>query len=126
MRTAAALLALACLAPAPGVAAQTASGFSNALEDFEKRFPPVKKNAAAGELEALALLFGMDWRADDPKAEHPSREDLDAYRQAGFSSWLDSQVKTSDDWIAPPPSRLKALVESKRPVLARAVALLEK
>jgi hypothetical protein len=117
-----AALAFAILSTPLG--ALTEKDSSKRLEDFEKRFPAVKKNAAAEELERLALAFGIDWNSGG--GEHPVKEDLDAYRQAGFGSWLDAQLKTSDDSIGPPPPRLKELLERRQSVLTRMVGLLER
>ncbi|HYT31723.1 MAG TPA: hypothetical protein VEO37_03950, partial [Thermoanaerobaculia bacterium] len=94
------------------------------LEEFEKKFPAVTKNAAAEELERLARALGIDWNSGS--GEHPAKEALDAYRQAGFGSWLDAQLKTSDDSIAPPPPQLKELLERRQGVLTGMVVLFER
>jgi hypothetical protein len=122
MRRFSAALALAMLSARLGGLPQKDS--SKRLEEFERNFPAVTKNAAAEELERLALALGIDWNSGG--GEHPMKEDLDAYRQAGFGSWLDAQLKTSDDSIAPPPPRLKELLERRQSVLTRMVSLLER
>src|SRR6266511_678122 len=73
-------------------------------ENPDKRLTLSKKNAAAEELESLVLALGLDAHRNDPSAEHPSREDLEAYQGAGFGSWLDGQLKTDDDSIASVPA----------------------
>jgi hypothetical protein len=40
--------------------AQAQEGPTKWLEDFEKKYPRVEKNAAAEELEKLALVLGID------------------------------------------------------------------
>jgi len=115
-------LILAMLSTRLGALSQKDS--SKRLEEFEKRFPAVTKNAAAQELERLARALGIDWNSGS--GEHPIKGDLDAYRQAGFGSWLDSQLKTSDDSIAPPPPRLKELLDRRQALLTRMVGLLER
>jgi len=107
-------------------AGQTSEGISKAPVGFEKRFPPVKKNAAAEDLEKLSLALGLDSHPSDPAADHPTTEDQDAYRQASIGTWLDAQVKTSEDSIAAPPERLNAFLQERRVILQRVVALLEK
>jgi hypothetical protein len=119
LRTRAAGLLL-CLAAA-GAAAQ--EGPAKWIADFEKKFPPVEKNAAAEELERLGLALGLDpygGAGDD----HPLKEDRDAYLQAAFGTWLDSQVKVSDDSIALPPPRLAEFLEKRQASVWRVVTLL--
>jgi hypothetical protein len=106
--------------------AQAQDGPPKWLEDFEKRFPPVKKNAAAEDLERLSLGLGLDPRPKDPDADHPTKEDQDAYRQAEVGAWLDTQVKTSDDSITSAPARLKEFLQERQPILQRVVGLLKK
>jgi hypothetical protein len=103
---------------------QTQEGPAKWLEEFEKKFPPTKKNATAEELERLSLALGIGAPTDDRDTAHPAKEDSDAYRQAGFGAWLDAQVKSSDDSIGAAPPRLRAFLESHQPALARVVALL--
>jgi hypothetical protein len=98
---------------------------SKLLQDFEKRFPPPKKNSAAEEVERLSIALGIDWASDD-QSEHPTKEDADAYNQAGVGSWLDSQLKTSDDFIAPPPSRLQEYLQKHQTPLWQLAARLER
>ena len=76
-------------------------------------------------MERLALALGIEVNADDPNAEHPSKEDADAYNQASFASWLDAQVRTSDDFIAPPPPRLKDFLERRQSALWHLAGRLE-
>jgi hypothetical protein len=119
-------IAAILLARSAGAAGQTSEGTSKALEELEKRFPPVKKNAAAEDLERLGLALGLDSHPKDPAADHPAKEDQDAYRQASAGAWLDAQVKTSDDSIAAPPARLNEFLQQRRAILQRIVGLLEK
>lgn len=93
------------------------------IEEFEKKFPPVGKNAAAQELERLSLTLGLDPYGESGD-EHPSKEDLDAYRQAAFGTWLDAQIKASDDSIALPPPRLAEFLEKRQATVWRVVTLL--
>ncbi len=121
------LFVAAILSAGPAWAAgQTSEGISKAMVEFEKRFPPVKKNAAAEDLERLSLALGLDSHPKDPAADHPTKEDQDAYRQASAGAWLDAQVKTSDDSIAAPPAPLNEFLQQRRAILQRVVGLLEK
>jgi hypothetical protein len=79
---------------------------SKLLQDFEKRFPATQKNSAAEEVGRQAIALGVDWDSGED-AEHPTKDDAGAYNQAAFGSWLNSQLKTSDDFIAPPPAKLQ-------------------
>ena len=108
---------------ATGAAAQENS--AKWFDEFSKSFPPVEKNAAAEDLESLSLALGFDARgaAGD---EHPTKEDLDTNRQLGFGSWLDAQIKTSDDVIGQPPPRLVAFLQKRESTLWRVVGLLER
>jgi hypothetical protein len=113
-------VAVMVLAIASSLRGQTRDGPTRWLEDFEKRFPPAGKNAAAEEVERLALALGVDWRSDSSSPEdHPAKEDLEAYAQAQFGSWLDAQIRTSDDSIASPPARLKEYFERRDAIVAR-------
>ena len=106
--------------------AQTQGTSSQWFEEFERRFPPTKKNAAAADVERLALALGIELHPNDPDAEHPTKEDADAYTQAGFASWLDAQVKTSDDFIAPAPAGMRVFLESHQSSLASLAGRLQK
>jgi hypothetical protein len=119
LRTAVAGLLL-CLVAA-GAAAQ--DGPAKWIKDFEKKFPPLEKNAAAVELERLSLALGLDpyGEAGD---EHPLKADRDAYLQAAFGTWLDSQLKTSDDSIGLPPPRLAEFLDTRQATVWRVVTLL--
>ena len=117
---------LALMIARSSIRAQIQEGSPRWLEDFEKRFPPIKKNAAAEDVERLSLALGLDPWPSDSGAEHPTQEDQEAYRQAGAGGWLDEQVKASDDSIAAPPAKLKEFLEKRRSVLQRVVGLLEK
>jgi hypothetical protein len=104
------------LSPALVVALASSAGFaqenaSKLLQDFEKRFPPTKKNSAAEEVDRLSIELGIDWATGD-QAEHPTKEDADAYSQAAVGTWLDSQLKTSDDFIAPPSLKLQQFLQN--------------
>ncbi len=95
-------------------------------ENPDKRMALSKKNAAAEELESLVLAFGLDAHREDPSAEHPLREDIEAYQRAGFGSWLDAQLKTADDSIAPVPASIRSFLDKRQPTLWRVVGLLER
>jgi hypothetical protein len=95
-------------------------------ENPDKRLALSKKNAAAEELESLVLALGLDAHRTDPSAQHPSREDLDAYQHAGFGSWLDAQLRTADDSIAAVPASIQSFLEKRQPTLWRVVGLLER
>jgi hypothetical protein len=95
-------------------------------ENPEKRLSLSKKNAAAEELESLILALGLDAHRGDPSAEHPSREDLEAYQRAGLGSWLDAQLRTADDSIASVPASIRSFLEKRQPTLWRVVGLLER
>jgi hypothetical protein len=114
---------------APGILAMLLSAGLSAqqeklAESPEKRLALSKKNAAAEELESLVLALGLDANRGDPSAEHPSKEDLDAYQRAGFGSWLDAQLKTADDSISPVPANIRTFLEKRQPTLWRVAALL--
>jgi hypothetical protein len=113
--------ALAALAPAGAQGPQ-----ARPTGDPDSRMAPTRKNAAAEEVESLALALGLDARRSEPTAEHPARDDRDAYWRAGFGSWLDAQLKTSDDSIASPPAALQAFLERRQPTVWRIVAALER
>jgi hypothetical protein len=85
-----------------------------------------KKNPAAEELESFLLALGLDAHRKDPSAEHPSREDVEAYQRAGFGPWLDAQLKTANDSIASAPSSIRSFLEQRQPTLWRVVGLLER
>ena len=95
-------------------------------ENPDKRLALSKKNAAAEELESLVLALGLDAHRMDSSAEHPSREDLEAYQRAGLGSWLDAQLKTADDSIASVPASIQSFLEKRQPTLWRVVGLLER
>lgn len=95
-------------------------------ENPDKRLAPSKKNAAAEELESLVLALGLDAHRKDPSAQHPSREDLEAYQHAAFGSWLDAQLRTADDSIAAVPASFQSFLEKRQPTLWRVVGLLER
>lgn len=122
VRLAAGLLAALVAATAP---AQTPEGPAKWLGELEKKFPPADKNAAAEQVERLALALGVDRKTESKVPDdHPAKEDLDLYRQAGFLSWLQAQVKTSDDSIAPPSPGLKGFLERQQSVLSHMVSVL--
>ncbi len=106
------------------------AGSSGAQEkppgDPDKRLALSKKNAAAEELESLVLSLGLDAHPKDPSAEHPSREDREAYQRAGFGSWLDARLKTADDSITPVPASLQSFLEKRQPTVGRVAGLLER
>ena len=92
-----------------------------------KRTPaPSKKNAAAEDLESLVLALGLDPRSGDSSADHPSREDLEAYQRAGFGSWLEAQLKSPDDSIASAPASIQSFLERLQPTVWRVASLLER
>lgn len=113
--------ALAALAPAGAQGLQ-----ARPIGDPDSRMAPTRKNAAAEEVESLALALGLDARRSEPTAEHPAREDQEAYQRADFGSWLDAQLKASDDSIASPPAALQAFLERRQPTVWRIVAALER
>lgn len=122
-RVAVAMLALA-VARASLLDAQASDSAAKLLEEFEKKYPPTQKNAAAEEFEGLALDLGIALESSDQDASRPVKEDEDAYRQAGFSTWLDAQVRGSDDGIGVPPPRMNQYLETHQAALARMVGLL--
>lgn len=109
-----------CLAAA-GSRAQ--EGPAKWIQDFEKKFPPVEKNAAAEELERLSLALGLDPYGESGD-EHPAKEDLEAYRQAAVLSWLETQLRTSDDSIGAPPPRLSDFLDKRQATVWRVATLL--
>jgi hypothetical protein len=92
----------------------------------ERTLVPSRKNAAAEELESLVLPLGLDPRSGDPTAEHPSREDLEAFQRAGFGSWLEAQFKLPDDSIASVPANIQSFLERRQPTVWRVASLLER
>ena len=95
-------------------------------ENPDSRLTLSKENAAAEELESLVLGLGLDPHRKDPSAEHPTREDREAYERAGFASWLDAQLRGADDTIAPAPANFRSFLEKRQPTLWRVVGLLER
>ena len=119
----------AFIALAPGILAVLLSAGAQEqpekpAENPEKRLALTKKNAAAEELESLVLALGLDAHPNDPSAEHPSREDLEAYQLASLGLWLDAQLRTSDDSIASAPANMRSFLEKRQPTLLRVVGLL--
>lgn len=92
----------------------------------ERRLVPSRKNAAAEDLESLVLALGLDPHSEDSSAEHPSREDLEAYQKAGFGSWLEAQLKSADDSIASVPASIQSFLERRQPTVWRVASLLER
>jgi hypothetical protein len=120
------VLALICLPAALAASpAPAQEGSSKLLQDFEKRFPPTKKNSAAEEVERQSLALGIDW-ASGADAEHPTKEAADAYNQAAVGAWLDAQLKTSDDFIASAPSKLQEFLANHQTSLWQLVGRLER
>jgi hypothetical protein len=115
-------LFLAVAAAATAAAAQ--DDWSKRVEDFEKRYPRTEKNAAAEEVEQLSLALGIDW-SPASEGEHPTKEDGDEYLAAGFNTWLDAQVRTSDDLIAAPPPSLTSFLEKRQGPLWKLTGRLE-
>lgn len=101
-------------------------GQEKPAENPDKPLALSKKNAAAEELESLVLALGLDAHRGDSSAEHPSREDLEAYQRASFLSWLDTQLRTADDSISPVPASIRSFLETRQPTLWRVVGLLER
>jgi len=95
-------------------------------EDPDSRLALSKKSATAEELESLVLALGLDANPKEPSAEHPSREDREAYHRSAFWSWLDAQLKTADDSIASVPASFQSFLEKRQPTLWRVVGLLER
>lgn len=92
----------------------------------ERRLVPSRKNAAAEDLESLVLALGLDPRREESSAEHPSKEDVDAYQGAGFGSWLDTQLKSADDSISSVPANIQSYLEKRQQTVWRVTALLER
>jgi len=115
------LLAIALTSPS-GLAQENASKL---LKDFEKRFPPTKKNSAAEEVERLSIALGIDW-APRSKGRHPSEEDSARYNAAGFNTWLDAQVTTPDESIAAAPPQMIAFLEERQAALWQLTRRLER
>ncbi len=90
----------------------------------ERTLAPSRKNAAAEDLELLVLALGLDPRSGDPTAEHPSKEDFEAYQKASFGSWLEAQIKSPDDSIAPLPASIQSFLERRQPTVWRIASLL--
>jgi hypothetical protein len=87
---------------------------------------PSRKNAAAEDLESLVLGLGLDSRRGDSSAEHPSKEDSEAYQRAGIGSWLEAQIKSPDDSIASAPASIQRFLERRQPTVWRVTSLLER
>jgi len=83
-------------------------------ENPDKRLALSKKNAAAEELESLVLALGLDAHRGDSSAEHPSREDLEAYsgRASGRGS---TRMRAADDSIGPVPASTQSFLETRQP-----------
>jgi hypothetical protein len=85
-----------------------------------------KGNAAAQELSQRALRLGIDFDPENPKAEHPTRADVDALEAAAALRWLADQLGTGDDSIAPAPDGLQDFLATRRDALWSVVGLLER
>ena len=114
---------------APGALALLLSAGAMSQQAKPDGFPdraltPSRKNAAAEDLEGLVLGLGLDPRSRDSSAEHPSKEDVEAYQRAGFGSWLEAQLKSPDDSIASVPASIQTFLERRQPTVWRVAALL--
>jgi len=85
-----------------------------------------RQNAAADAVLTYGIALGVDFQADDEKANHPSASNAKAFADASFGAWLDAQIQTPDDSIEQPPGALKAFVEEHEAPLWSLVAALEK
>jgi hypothetical protein len=103
---------------------QIPEGLERRLEDLERRFPKTSRNAAAEELESLAPSLGIGLKPRNHAADSPNEEELDEYQQVGFGAWLDSQLKSSDEAIGPPPPKVKDFLDRRRAVVSRTAGLL--
>jgi hypothetical protein len=83
-------------------------------------------NAAAEAVARLSRPLGIDFEQRDSKGRHPAREDVDAYNEAGFGAWLDSQVKTPDDSIDQPPASIRRFLDDRADTVWAVIAALEK
>ncbi len=97
------------------------------LEELKNKFPPADRNVAAEEMERLALALGIDWNSQSAAPEdHPAKEDLAAYRGAQIGSWLDAQIKTSEDSISAASPKLAEFLQTRGPVISRLVGVLQR
>jgi hypothetical protein len=94
-------------------------------EKFEDRVAPVERNGPAEELERLALKLGLSFAPEGSDAPRPEKSDADAFRGAGFRSWLESQLTVADDSIGVPPAALRKFLEEREAVVWRIAGLLE-
>lgn len=92
----------------------------------ERPLAATRRNAVAEDLESLVLPLGLDPRPGDSSAEHPSKEDLEAYQRAGFGPWLEAQLKSPDDSIASVPASIRSFLEIRQPTVWRVVSLLQR
>ena len=95
-------------------------------EPAERTLVPSRRNSAAEDLESLVVALGLDPRGEDSSAEHPSKEDVEAYQRAGFGSWLEAQLKSPDDSIASVPANIQSFLERRQPTVWRVAGLLER
>ena len=95
------------------------------FQELEKRFPPVARNAAASDLEDLAIELGLDPQAELGESR-PDKRDREAFLRAGVGGWLDAQLQTSDDAIGAGTAPLLEYLEGKGLRLSRAAAVLGK
>lgn len=85
-----------------------------------------RQDSVAYLLTERCLALGIDLDPDNPKASHPSAEDVQALARAGPGSWLDAQIAFAEDSLAEPPAALREFLRDRQGPLWSVVAVLEK
>ena len=85
-----------------------------------------RPDAVAELLTERCLALGIDLNPDNPKASHPSADDVRALSRAGASSWLDAQISSAEDSIAEPPATLRDFLRDHHGALWSVIGVLEK
>lgn len=85
-----------------------------------------RRDPVADLLTERCLALGIDLDPDNPQARHPSAEDVQALARAGVSSWLDAQISSAEDTVAPPPAAFRDFLRDHHGPLWNVIAVLEK
>ena len=93
--------------------------------DSISRTPQTPSNAAADELTRRAARLGLDLDPKNSTAEHPAGADRGALASIGERAWMDAQLTSGDDSIAPEPQALRSFLESRSVSLWQVVEVLE-
>lgn len=77
-------------------------------------------------LTERCLALGIDLDPDNPRAPHPSAEDMQALSRSGAGPWLDAQISSAEDSVGEPPAGLRDFLKDRHGPLWSVIAVLEK